>query len=145
MSSFVITDVRIFTGESVIPFGSVLVKDGIIEYVGTELPQTEHTTVYKKPGHTLLPGFIDAHVHAHDERALSDSLRFGATTIMDMGNAMNIIAPLRKLAAEKFDVSDLKSCVQPATVEGGWPRPIIREHDKSPEVSSLCLRDELAI
>ena len=139
MSSFVITDVRIFTGESVIPSGSVVVKDGIINYVGTEFPQIEHITVHQMPGHTLLPGFIDAHVHAHDERALSDSLRFGATTILDMGNALNIIAPLRKLAAEKFDVSDLRSCIQPATVDGGWPRPIISGHDKSPEVCSLCL------
>ncbi|KAK5138147.1 hypothetical protein LTR08_004842 [Meristemomyces frigidus] len=63
MASFVIEDVRIFDGQHAIENGSVLVEDGSIKTVSTSpIPFTGPT--FSKPGQTLLPGFIDTHIHA---------------------------------------------------------------------------------
>lgn len=94
MAPLIITDVKIFTGESVIEKGSVVVNDGIITYVGTAPPSTPDATVISKPGHTLLPGLIDAHVHVDDEQALQQSLRFGVTTVLDLVRCSPPPAPM---------------------------------------------------
>jgi alpha-D-ribose 1-methylphosphonate 5-triphosphate diphosphatase PhnM len=63
MSSFLLKDVRIFDGEKTIDNGSVLVKDGKISKVSSS-PIDYGGTTYSRPGHTLLPGLIDVHIHA---------------------------------------------------------------------------------
>jgi alpha-D-ribose 1-methylphosphonate 5-triphosphate diphosphatase PhnM len=63
MSSFLIKDVRIFDGERTIDNGSVLVEGGKISKVSSSPIDYEGTT-YSRPGHTLLPGLIDVHIHA---------------------------------------------------------------------------------
>ena len=84
MTSLLIKDVRIFTGEEEIPNGSVLIAGGKIHQVSStqlDSPNAD-TKVISKPGHTLLPGFIDAHIHADQANtiALPQLLRFGVTT-----------------------------------------------------------------
>lgn len=78
MASFLIKDVRIFDGTSAIEFGSVLVENGKISQVSSS-PISFSGTTYSKPGHTLLPGLIDVHIHADggNDVALPQSLRFG--------------------------------------------------------------------
>ena len=82
MASFLVSDVRIFDGEQTTENGSVLVENGRISKVSSGPIQFEGTK-YSKPGHTLLPGFIDTHIHANggNEVALPQSLRFGCTTV----------------------------------------------------------------
>ena len=65
MAAFMIKDVQIFTGVDVIQKGYVLVKDGQIESYGKGPSPAENVTVISKPGHTLLPGLIDAHIHCN--------------------------------------------------------------------------------
>ena len=85
MASSLITDVRIFDGEQVIDSGSVLIRDGKIANVSSS-PIEFDGTIISKPGHTLLPGFIDAHVHIDfgNESGLAQGLRFGVTTQCDL-------------------------------------------------------------
>ena len=138
--SFVIKDVRIFTGEEVIESGSVLVEDGIIKHVGPDIRASDVTGI-SKPGHTLLPGLIDAHVHALSiVPLLEQALRFGITTLMDMHNVPAEVAKLKKVAGERKDVADLKSACYAATIDGGWPAWVVKKH-ATPEVSlySTCL------
>lgn len=134
-----IKDVRIFTGEATIPAGYVVVKDGKISVVGAgSPPDNEVETVISKPDHTLLPGFIDAHIHADkgNELALYQSIKFGVTTVMDMHNETANVLKLKKLAAEKPDeMADFKAAGLAATIEDGWPIPVVTAHDKSEEVS----------
>lgn len=138
MASILIRDVRIFTGEKEIPSGSVLLDGGKIRQVSdTQLDApNSSTTVISKPGHTLLPGFIDAHIHANNgnEVALPQSLRFGVTTVCDMHNERANVVKLRKQASESTDAADFKCCGQSATISGGWPAAVITLHDKSEEV-----------
>ena len=135
MTSFMIKDARIFTGENVIQKGNVLVEHGIIKYVGGDTPSTD-VPIVSGSGSTLIPGIIDAHVHADKGRveALEQSLRFGVTTVLDMHNEPPNVAKLKKLAKERNDVADFKCACLAATVDQGWPIPIVTMLDKSEEV-----------
>lgn len=80
MTSFLIKDVRIFDGETMIESGSVLVENGKITEVSQEPIECDGQTI-SKPGHTLLPGLIDVHVHCDNANpvALPQALRFGVS------------------------------------------------------------------
>ena len=138
-----VKDVRIFTGEDVFESGNVLVEEGIIKYVGIEVPNTE-VRVVSGSGSTLIPGLIDAHIHADKGRvlALEQSLRFGVTTVLDMHNEPPNVAKLKTIAKERKDVADFKSCCFAATVDQGWPAPIVTMHDKSEEVEVSTTKAE---
>ncbi|PSN59948.1 hypothetical protein BS50DRAFT_564525 [Corynespora cassiicola Philippines] len=135
MESFIIRDVRVFTGEDVISDGYVFVQDGRIKAVGpiSEIPKASVQT-YSKPGHTLLPGFIDCHIHADmaNPIALPQALRFGVTTVCEMHNELANVKKLRKQTQEP-DTASYKTAGQAATIENGWPIPVITAHDKSEE------------
>ncbi|KAF1931147.1 uncharacterized protein M421DRAFT_99059 [Didymella exigua CBS 183.55] len=137
MSSFVLRDVRIFTGESTIEEGYVLVEGGKIKSVGliSSFPPHEISIkTYSKPGHTVLPGLIDCHIHADkaDPEALPQALRFGVTTVCDMHNELPNVLKLKQQTQES-DTASYKTAGQAATIENGWPIPVITAHDKSPE------------
>lgn len=138
MASFIVKDVRIFTGEEVVESGNVLVEEGTIKYFGNDTPDTD-APVVSGSGSTLIPGLIDAHIHADKGRvlALEQSLRFGVTTVLDMHNEPPNVAKLKKVARERNDVADFKSSCLAATIDQGWPAPIVTLHDKSEEVG-IC-------
>ncbi|KAF2799781.1 hypothetical protein K505DRAFT_370731 [Melanomma pulvis-pyrius CBS 109.77] len=138
MSSFIIRDVRIFTGEETIPEGFIYIEDGKIKIVGplSNIPSASVKT-YSKPGHTLLPGLIDCHIHADKANpvALLQSLRFGVTTVCEMHNELVHIKKLKKQTLEP-DTASYKTAGQSATIENGWPIPVITAHDKSEETAA---------
>jgi N-acyl-D-aspartate/D-glutamate deacylase len=144
-TTFVIKDVRIFDGEKEIPNGYVHVSNGKIVSVGPAGLDAFNSDVrvISKPGHTLLPGFIDAHNHCDkgNENALYQALRFGVTTIMDLHNEIHNCTKLRKIAAEeKNKAADFKYAGVAATIDNGWPEPVVTAHDKSAEVLLIPLR-----
>ena len=143
MASFIINDVRVFTGEEVLEPGSVLVEDGIIRYVGRETPSVD-LPIITVSNSTLIPGLIDAHIHADKGQvlALEQSLRFGVTTVLDMHNESWNVTKLKKVAAERKDVADFKSACFAATVDKGWPEAIVRIHDHSEEVRTGVLVEQ---
>ena len=143
MASFVINDVRVFTGDEVLEPGSVLVEDGIIRYVGKDTPAAD-LPIIAASNSTLIPGFIDAHIHADKGQvlAIEQSLRFGVTTVLDMHNEPWNVTKLKKIAAERKDVADFKSACFAATVDKGWPEAIVRMHDYSEEVRTIVLAEK---
>ncbi len=121
MTSFIIQDVRLFDGENVVEKGSVLVENGLIKQVGGHFEKPGVPTI-SKPGHTLLPGLIDAHCHPYRQARLSEqSFRFGITTLMDMHNLHENAVLQKKWAKERKDFPDVKSCHFAATIDNGWP------------------------
>jgi hypothetical protein len=127
--SFVIKDARIFTGE--LDPGVVVVENGKISYCGRELPCSAYQdlAVILQPGHTLIPGLIDAHIHAFDSTySVEQSIKFGVTTVMDMHNEAQHAKAIRAIAQSRNDVSDYKSSYCSATVISGWPEFVIRLH-----------------
>ena len=137
-SKLVFTDVRVFTGTEVLERAHVIFDGCLIKSVGTgSAPEFQEATVINKAGHTLLPGFIDAHIHADKGKTvgLVQSLRFGVTTVMDMHNETENVLKLKKFAKDNVTTSaDFKAAGVAATVDGGWPIPVVTAHDKSEEV-----------
>lgn len=90
-NTFILEDVKIFTGDDFIDRGYVYVKDGIIEEVkaGSSPDRIRlHAPIRSYSGHTVIPGLIDAHIHAlgGNMDSIEQSLRFGVTTVCDMHN-----------------------------------------------------------
>jgi len=142
MTTFLLRDIRIFTGEGTIDEGYVHVHDGKIKSVGpiSDAP-LEPVKTYSKPGHTLLPGLIDCHIHADraDPEALPQALRFGVTTVCEMHNELENVQKLKKQTLEP-DTASYKTAGQAATIENGWPIPVITAHDKSPETAAAIAK-----
>jgi cytosine/adenosine deaminase-related metal-dependent hydrolase len=77
------------------------VSVGLIKEVGTgQYGSTSTIPRISKPGHTLLPGLIDSHIHALNGNvlAIEQPLRFGVTTVCDMHNEAVHIAKLKKVS-----------------------------------------------
>lgn len=142
MTSFIIRDVRIFTGETTIEAGFIHVEDGKIKSVGpvSDAPKSTIKT-YSKSGHTLLPGLIDCHIHADmaDPQALPQALRFGVTTVCEMHNEIDNVCKLKKQTLEP-DTASYKTAGQAATIENGWPIPIILSHDTREETKAMIAK-----
>ena len=76
------------TGKHPIKNGVVLIRDGrinaISQYKTIDIPKDYQQI--NLHGYTILPGFINSHVHnSYDERQLQKWLRAGVTTVRDLG------------------------------------------------------------
>ena len=101
--TLLIKDAMIFTGEEFIDSGYLFAVDGRISKVGGGQPPAslESDTVFSRPGDTLLPGFIDAHIHGNGGNipSIEQSLRFGVTTVCDMQNEKENFEKLETVSA----------------------------------------------
>jgi len=94
--TFVLYNVHLFNGHTFLPApGYIHVSAGTIAAIGSGPPPEpllaslpKGTPVLDKQGTTLIPGLIDAHIHANDGNVASlvQSLRFGVTTVCDTHN-----------------------------------------------------------
>ncbi len=85
-----ITNVRVFDGNALTEERTVVIENGVI----SDAP-TADTTVDGQHG-TLLPGFIDTHVHLSNVDDLEQGTQWGCTTMLDMGSqAMAVTNSLR--------------------------------------------------
>jgi len=110
-----ITGIRVFDGERLTEHTVVRIADGLIEAVGgPELlqPVDDHVDGH---GGTLLPGFIDAHVHLLPG-AGRQALTFGVTTVLDMFSKPDMLP-----VATAPDAADVRSSSIGATAPGGHP------------------------
>lgn len=119
-AALVIRDVRVFDGEKVLPRVTVVVRDGTIAAVGPEVQAPPGAEVVDGRGRTLLPGLIDAHVHAFGP-ALKRALLFGVTTELDMFSDPRMLPGLQRQqeTAEVLERADLFSAGVLATAPGG--------------------------
>jgi imidazolonepropionase-like amidohydrolase len=116
-ATLAITHVRAFDGERMLPDTTVLVDGDRIVAVGAGLAVSTGVEVVDGSGKTLLPGLIDAHVHAFNKAALEQALAFGVTTVLDMFASPDTTKQLR--ADPAMDHSDLRSAGILATAPGG--------------------------
>ncbi|MGY0504948.1 CIA30 family protein [Luteimonas sp. e5] len=119
-NSFAIRDVRVFDGVGVIDNANLLVRDGRIAAVGTGVAIPDGIEVIDGRGKTVLPGLIDAHVHAWGE-AQRDALRFGVSTELDMMGAAQSLPELRaqRETMTRSDRADVFSSGAALTVPHG--------------------------
>ena len=120
-----IQDVRVFDGERILEHRSVVLENGNITRIGgstLEAPKTAEIIAGKD--RTLLPGFIDAHVHIADdaEGVSRQALQLGVTTQLDMFNAGDRLSRIKKLESEdRTDLADVRTAGVGASVPGGHP------------------------
>ena len=118
--AFAIRDVRLFDGQEVIEMATVIIGNGTIQAVGTDVDIPEDAEVLDGTGKTLLPGLIDSHTHVFGN-ALADALRFGVTTEIDMFSDHVLAAEIRQRQAgdSKLDEANLVSAGTLVTAPGG--------------------------
>lgn len=118
MTRYVIEGARVFDGEQPIGVRTVEVEGTRIVAVGAAAPATAERV--DGNGATLLPGLIDAHTHA-DVETLGQALRFGVTTEFDLFSFPHTMHPVRRAAAERTDIADVRSSSVGLTAPGGHP------------------------
>ena len=85
-----ITNVRVFDGNVLSEERTVVINNGVISDA-----TTANRMVDGQHG-TLLPGFIDSHVHLRNVAELEQGTRWGCTTMLDMGSqSMTLTDALR--------------------------------------------------
>ncbi|KAM0499050.1 hypothetical protein ACHAP8_005754 [Fusarium lateritium] len=139
INTFIVEDIKIFDGHDFIVNGFVIIRDGLIVDVGSGKPDKcigQHILRISRPQHTLIPGLIDAHIHAlaGNTDSVEQSLRFGVTTVCDMHNEVEDIMRLKQLVGEpqnKTKYSDYKYAGIGAIIEGGWPIPVMKKELES--------------
>jgi imidazolonepropionase-like amidohydrolase len=114
-----VQDVRVFDGERVHERRSVLFDKGVIVDADFKGNAPAGARVVSGAGRTLLPGLIDAHVHAF--RYLDLPLLFGVTTQIDMFNDLNIMRDVSAAmaAGKNSGRADMFSAGTLATAKGG--------------------------
>ena len=76
------------TGADAVPDGAVVIRNGRIVSAGprTQLAIPANANIIDVQGGTILPGFINAHVHAaYSAFTLNAWARSGVTTVRDLG------------------------------------------------------------
>jgi cytosine/adenosine deaminase-related metal-dependent hydrolase len=116
MTRYVIEGARVFDGEQLIGVRTVEVEGSRIVAVGA--PVSAAAERVDGRGATLLPGLIDAHTHA-DLETLGLALRFGVTTEFDLFSFPQEMAGVRRAAAERTDIADVRSSSMGLTAPGG--------------------------
>lgn len=119
-SSVSIHDVRVFTGDTVLPNAHVAFENGLIVTVSTQpSPVAAGTEIVDGRGRTLLPGLIDAHAHVFPGN-LEQAVVFGVTTVLDLMADPAAIGTLRRQAGTTPAMADVRTAGTAATVPGGY-------------------------
>ena len=115
------TDVMLFDGQDVIGPTDVLVVNGKIAEIKSNITPPANSRMIQGMGHTLLPGMIDCHNHAFHEGHLKEAALFGVTTEMDMMSIPQVARGLRQQQADgqANGRADLFSAGAAVTVNGG--------------------------
>lgn len=114
-----IKDVQIFDGEKAAGKGSVLIVGDKIANANFKGNAPKDAIVIDGKGKMLMPGLIDAHIHAI--QGLDTALLFGVTTQLDMfmPPEANAAAKAKTKAGGNTDIADLYSAGWLATVPSG--------------------------
>ena len=124
-TGFAIRNVRLFDGVRTSEHRTVLVKHGVIAAIGGPNLRTAGVSVIDGSGETLVPGIIDAHIHASHtapEKTLAQSARFGVTTDLDMFTDVATLKRLHELSrADLPNLADARSAGVGASAPKGHP------------------------
>jgi imidazolonepropionase-like amidohydrolase len=119
-----IRDVRVFDGERVLEHRSILIEQGRITVVGAANLRHKAAEIIDGRGQTLMPGFIDAHVHVANnaDGALRQALELGVTTVFDMFTVPVTLTKLKRIEVEDPPgIADVRTAGIGASAPGGHP------------------------
>jgi len=119
---FIVRNVRVFDGITTITKADVVVRHGLIDAIGIKVSNKQKLPEVSGEGRTLLPGLIDAHVHAYEEAHLRAAVVFGVTTELDMFSSPDFIRRMKadQAAGHGLDRADVKSAGIWVSAPGGY-------------------------
>jgi imidazolonepropionase-like amidohydrolase len=123
--ALVFRNVDMFDGTRMTRRTIVLVRDGLIRAVGTDIAIPSSAQVIDGIGKTLLPALFDAHTHLgakQGELFLRNALDFGIATELEMWGSDASLALRKKMgAADSADIADFRTAGIGITVPRGHP------------------------
>lgn len=134
--SFVIQNVRLFNGETVIENASVLIENGKIAEISSE--KLTNKNVIDGKGKTLLPGMTNAHVHVWSPMSLQEAAKAGVLNVLDM-HAVEMMIPQMKMLRGSTNHADYYCAGAAATVpkghgtQYGFPTPTLTKPEEAKE------------
>lgn len=113
------------TGAPPVPNSLLVVSDGRIVSVGTATPEAlkalpAGTQIVSAERKWIIPGLIDAHVHAESEEDLKTMLRWGVTSVRLMAEDVAAAEKLAKASGARGDIPEVFPASPIFTVRGGW-------------------------
>jgi len=94
--TFIIKDVALFDGDSIMPKTSVYVENGTIAKIAPEI-HIATEKIIDGQGKTLIPALSNAHVHAWSPASLQEAAKAGVLNVMDMHGVEPFQMGMRKL------------------------------------------------
>lgn len=117
------------TGAAPVRDSLVVVRDGRIAYAGPSSGPAAKAAldaagssakVEDVTGRWIVPGLVDAHVHAESDADLVEMLRWGVTSVRLMAEDVAQSAALAAKARSRSDVPDVFPAAPIFTTKGGW-------------------------
>lgn len=132
---------NVFDGERVIGTRDVLIRNGMIRRIAAQIASETGVRVIDGSGRTMMPGMIDAHVHAIPGGA-ADALRFGVTSQLDLysfGNSSEAAQrKARRESVNRTDEADVWSSGFGITPPGGHPTQMLVGEEGVPPIPTLA-------
>jgi len=103
----------------------LLVSEGRVVSVGVATPEAMRllpvgTEIVDAAGEWIIPGLVDAHVHAESDEDLRTMLRWGVTTVRLMAEDVAISQAQAAASRNRSDVPDVFPAAPIFTTKGGW-------------------------
>jgi imidazolonepropionase-like amidohydrolase len=113
------------TGSAAYSDSLLVVSDGRIVAVGAATPEAIRnlpigTEIRNVSGKWIVPGLIDAHVHAESEDDLKMMLRWGVTSVRLMAEDVAAAARLEAESQTRADIPQVFPAAPIFTTRGGW-------------------------
>lgn len=132
--NFIIRNARLYDGDKIYPKTDILVENSLVADIAENLANPNDYRELDAAGHTLLPGFIDAHTHTWGE-ALTQALNFGVTTELDMFTMPETSQPHQTKrddlsnvnAADLFSATILATAPKGHGTQFGFKIPVLEE------------------
>jgi len=141
--SFVITNVTLFNGDTVVENTSVLVKDSIIAKVSKNIKS--EAKVIDGTGKFLMPAMTNSHVHAWAANSLNEAAKAGVVNLLDM-HGVEMAQGMMKALKDSTNYARYFVAGAAATVPGGhgtqygFPTPTLTK----PAEAESFVNDRLA-
>jgi imidazolonepropionase-like amidohydrolase len=135
----IIQNVQLFNGDSLYQSATILVQDSAIKKIILRPTSLSGSNVIDGTGKTLLPGLINAHVHAQAVEHLKEAAETGVLTLLDLFTTDPKRADsLRNLGFHRADLAYYYSAGPTVTVPGAHgsqfgPVPLVDSVEEVPQ------------
>jgi imidazolonepropionase-like amidohydrolase len=136
----IIQNAKLFDGETIYDCATIFVKGGLIKKIITDSETSyKAKNVIEGRGYTIVPGLLNAHVHARKKEHTHEAVNAGVLTLLDLFNCeINTIDSLKILGNSSKAYAYYFSAGNTVTVPEGHctqygPVPTISKADDVPE------------